>query len=143
MLLQPPGKSSMLWLAFSQNYWWFCRPGPFQQDLLKSSGDFQRDNTKIVTSAGVREHGMGAICNGLALDGLNPMVPRSCALRTICEQRFGSQSIRSRCDLYHDPLMQGEEPHHQPVEHLAALRVIPDLLVIRPADGNETSGAYK
>jgi len=44
----------------------------------------------------------------------------------------------------HDSIALGEDgPTHQPVEHLAALRVIPDLLVIRPADGNETSGAYK
>jgi len=44
----------------------------------------------------------------------------------------------------HDSIALGEDgPTHQPVEHSAALRVIPDLLVIRPADGNETSGAYK
>jgi len=44
----------------------------------------------------------------------------------------------------HDSIALGEDgPTHQPVEHLAALRVIPDLLVIRPADGNETSGATK
>jgi len=43
----------------------------------------------------------------------------------------------------HDSIALGEDGPTQPVEHLAALRVIPDLLVIRPADGNETSGAYK
>ncbi len=43
----------------------------------------------------------------------------------------------------HDSIQLGEDgPTHQPIEHLASLRAIPDLLVLRPADGNETSGAY-
>ncbi|BDI17754.1 hypothetical protein ANSO36C_35560 [Nostoc cf. commune SO-36] len=44
----------------------------------------------------------------------------------------------------HDSIGQGEDgPTHQPIETLASLRAIPNLLVFRPADGNETSGAYK
>jgi len=73
------------------------------------------------------------------------MVPRSCALRTM-RAAIRLSALSEAGVIYimtHDSIALGEDGPTQPVEHLAALRVIPDLLVIRPADGNETSGAYK
>jgi len=71
------------------------------------------------------------------------MVPRSC-FTDYMRAAIRLSAYPKQCDhiMTHDSIALGEDgPTHQPVEHLAALRVIPDLLVIRPADGNETSGA--
>jgi transketolase len=97
---------------------------------------------------GVREHTMGAILNGMALhEGLIPyggtflvftdyMRP---TLRLIA--MMGKRVIHV---LTHDSIGLGEDgPTHQPVEHLASLRAIPNYLVIRPADANETSYAWR
>jgi transketolase len=96
---------------------------------------------------GVREHAMGAVMNGLAAHGgLRPfggtffvfsdyMRP---AIRMAALMRLPVVLV-----LTHDSIGLGEDgPTHQPVEHLAALRAIPNLLVIRPADANETAQAW-
>ena len=117
--------------------------------LLKSSGNFQKghyENRNLWF--GVREHAMGAICNGLATHG--GLIPYCATFLTFTDYMRGA--IRLSClsragVLYvmtHDSVALGEDgPTHQSVEHYAALRAIPELVVIRPADGNETSGAYK
>lgn len=96
---------------------------------------------------GVREHAMGAIMNGLALCGF-----RSYGSTFLSFSDYMKPSIRMACMmnlpvLYifsHDSISVGEDgPTHQPVEQLSNLRSIPNLDVFRPADANETIGAYK
>ncbi|GAX37585.1 transketolase [Nodularia sp. NIES-3585] len=117
---------------------------------IKGFGDFQKgqyQNRNV--HFGVREHGMGAICNGMALHG-SGLVPYGAtfliftdymraAIRLSALSQAGSIWVMT-----HDSIGQGEDgPTHQPVETLASLRAIPNLTVFRPADGNECSGAYK
>ena len=97
---------------------------------------------------GVREHGMGAIVNGLSVHG-GIIKPYSATFFTFSD--YMRPAVRLGClmginPIYvftHDSIGLGEDgPTHQPVEHLAALRAIPDLYVIRPADANETAAAW-
>ena len=117
---------------------------------LRSSGDFQKGayaNRNI--HFGVREHAMGAICNGIALHG-SGLIPYGATFLIFTDYmraaiRLSALSLAgSIWVMTHDSIGQGEDgPTHQPIETLASLRAIPNLTVIRPADGNETSGAYK
>ena len=96
---------------------------------------------------GIREHAMGAITNGIALDGtflpycgtfliFSDYVRPSLRLAAL-------MGIRSLFVFTHDSIFLGEDgPTHQPIEHLDALRAIPNLHVFRPADGLETALAY-
>ena len=123
---------------------------PSNNTLLKSSGDYQKgqyENRNL--RFGVREHGMGAICNGLALDG-SGLIPYCATFLVFTDYMRGAIRLSALSEagviyvMTHDSIQLGEDgPTHQPIEHIASLRAIPDLLVIRPADGNETSGAYK
>ncbi|HIK43324.1 MAG TPA: transketolase [Leptolyngbyaceae cyanobacterium M65_K2018_010] len=117
---------------------------------LKISGNFQRghyENRNL--RFGVREHGMGAICNGIALhnSGLIPYCATFLVFADYMRAAIRLSALSQAGVIYvmtHDSVGLGEDgPTHQPVETLASLRAIPNLLVIRPADGNETSGAYK
>ena len=97
---------------------------------------------------GVREHAMGAICNGLALHG--GMLPVNGTFLVFSDYMRGSvrlAALSGAKNIFvwsHDSVGVGEDgPTHQPVEHAAALRTIPDLRVIRPADANETAGAWR
>ena len=126
-------------------------------DLTKSnntfmtvSGDFQKgayENRNI--RFGVREHGMGAICNGIALhnSGLIPYCATFLVFADYMRAAIRLSALSKAGVIYvltHDSVGLGEDgPTHQPVETIASLRAIPNLTVIRPADGNETSGAYK
>ncbi len=117
---------------------------------LKGLGDFQKgqyQNRNI--HFGVREHGMGAICNGMALHG-SGLIPYGATFLIFTDYMRAAirLSALSRAGVVwvmtHDSVGQGEDgPTHQPIETLASLRAIPNLTVIRPADGNECSGAYK
>jgi transketolase len=117
---------------------------------LKGFGDFQAghyENRNI--RFGVREHGMGAICNGISLHG-SGLIPYGATFLVFTDYMRGAirLSALSHCGVIwvmtHDSIALGEDgPTHQPVETIASLRAIPQLTVIRPADGNETSGAYK
>ncbi len=98
---------------------------------------------------GVREHGMGAIVNGLALHG-GMVKPYGSTFLIFSDYMRGSVRLSALSGLAvvwvwtHDSIGLGEDgPTHQPVEHYAALRAIPNLWVIRPADANETSIAWK
>ena len=96
---------------------------------------------------GIREHGMGAIMNGMAVSGLLPaggtffvfsdyMRP---AVRLAALSRYKTAFVWS-----HDSVGVGEDgPTHQPIEHLASLRAMPELNVIRPADANEAAQAWR
>ncbi|AFZ46523.1 transketolase [Cyanobacterium stanieri PCC 7202] len=117
---------------------------------LEISGDFQKgayENRNI--HFGVREHAMGAICNGIALHNTG-LIPYGATFLVFTDYMRNSIRLSALSEaqviwvMTHDSIALGEDgPTHQPIEHVASLRLIPDLLVFRPADGNETSGAYK
>lgn len=97
---------------------------------------------------GVREHGMGGILNGLALHG--GLIPFGGTFLVFSDYMRPSIRLAAMMGLRvifvftHDSIFVGEDgPTHEPVEHLAALRAIPGLVVIRPADANETVEAWK
>lgn len=96
---------------------------------------------------GIREHAMGAAANGLALSGLRPYVGTFFVFSDYMRPAMRLAALMELPILYiftHDSIGVGEDgPTHQPVEHLAALRAIPNLIVIRPADANETAEAYR
>lgn len=123
---------------------------PSNKTLIKGAGDFQKDSYEGKNLRfGVREHGMGAICNGIALHGSGLLTYGATFLVFTDYMRNAIRlSALSHAGVIwvmtHDSVALGEDgPTHQPVEHIASLRMIPDLIVFRPADGNETSGAYK
>jgi transketolase len=97
---------------------------------------------------GVREHAMGAAVNGMAIHG--GLIPFGATFLVFSDYqrpaiRIAALSHAGSIFVYtHDSIALGEDgPTHQPVEHLASLRAIPDLVVIRPADANETVEAWK
>ncbi|MBL7161358.1 MAG: transketolase [Anaerolineales bacterium] len=96
---------------------------------------------------GIREHGMGAIMNGLALHGLRPYGGTFLVFADYLRPTIRMAAMMGLPVIYifsHDSIGLGEDgPTHQPVEQLASLRIIPNLLTLRPADGNETSQAWK
>lgn len=97
---------------------------------------------------GVREHAMGAIANGMALHG--GTIPVVGTFLVFADYMRGAVRLAALSEAKaifvwsHDSVGVGEDgPTHQPVEHLASLRAIPGLRVIRPADANETIAAWK
>jgi transketolase len=122
---------------------------PSNNTRFEEAGDFEKDNpVGRYLRFGVREHGMGAALNGLNLFGgiiayggtflifSDYMKP---ALRIAA-----ISSIRSIFVFTHDSVGLGEDgPTHQPIEQLMALRATPNLTVIRPADANEVSEAWR
>ncbi len=96
---------------------------------------------------GIREHAMGAVANGLALCGLRPYAGTFFVFSDYMRPAIRLAALMELPVLYiftHDSIGVGEDgPTHQPVEHLAALRAIPGLIVIRPADANEVAEAYR
>ena len=132
-------------------------------NLLGGSGDLAPSTNTLIPGSedqehdspggrnlrfGVREHGMGTIVNGMALHGqvipycatflifsdyMRPAIRLSCLMEAHCIFIFT-----------HDSIGLGEDgPTHQPVEHLSSLRAMPNLVVIRPADANETAVAWR
>ena len=131
-------------LAGSNNTTMAGEPSFLPTALAQSEGDGPFGRT---LHFGVREHAMGSILNGIALDGLTRpyggtfmvfsdyMRP---AVRLAALMGIGPVFVWS-----HDSIGVGEDgPTHQPVEHLAALRAIPGLAVVRPGDANETAAAW-
>ncbi len=118
------------------------------KNYIAEAGDFTAENPAGRNLRfGIREHAMAAVCNGMAYDGL---FRPSCATFLVFSD-YARPSIRLAAlaglpVVYlftHDSVGVGEDgPTHQPVETLAALRAIPNLDVIRPADPEETAGAY-
>ncbi len=98
---------------------------------------------------GVREHAMGSIVNGLALHGgiIKPFTATFLTFSDYMRPAIRLGALMGLPVIYvftHDSIGLGEDgPTHQPVEHLAALRAIPNLVVIRPADANETAAAWR
>jgi transketolase len=106
-------------------------------------GDF----TGTYIHFGVREHAMGGIMNGLALHGLRPYGGTFLVFSDYMRPTIRLAAFMGLPAIYvftHDSIGLGEDgPTHQPTEHITALRAIPNLVVIRPADGNETVQAWK
>jgi transketolase len=97
---------------------------------------------------GIREHGMGAIMNGMALHG--GVLPVGGTFLVFSDYMRGAVRLAAISEAHviysftHDSVGLGEDgPTHQPIEHLAALRAMPGLRVIRPADANETAMAWR
>ncbi|KAI3416814.1 3-phosphoshikimate 1-carboxyvinyltransferase [Psidium guajava] len=118
--------------------------------LLKMFGDFQKDTPEERNVRfGVREHGMGGICNGIALHspGLIPYCATFFVFTDYMRAAMRIAALAGAGVIYvmtHDSIGLGEDgPTHQPIEHLASFRAMPNILMLRPADGNETAGAYK
>jgi transketolase len=118
--------------------------------LLKGSENTGHDKAaERNVRFGVREHGMGAIVNGLAIHG-GIVKPYSATFLTFSDYMRGSMrlgALMSAPAIYvftHDSIGLGEDgPTHQPVEQVVALSAIPQMIVIRPADANETAAAWK
>jgi transketolase len=122
---------------------------PSNKTLLEKSGDLlagSLGNRNI--RFGIREHGMGAVLNGLALHGaVRPYGGTFLVFSDYMRPAIRLAALMEQPVVYvftHDSVWVGEDgPTHQPVEHALALRAIPNLVVLRPADGNETAAAWK
>ncbi|CAG8483796.1 10454_t:CDS:2 [Paraglomus occultum] len=119
----------------------------------KTAVDFQHPSTNIgnykgrYIRYGVREHAMAAAMNGIAAYG--GLIPFGGTFLNFITYAWGAVRLSALTGfrviyvMTHDSIGLGEDgPTHQPIETLAALRALPNILVLRPADGNETSGAY-
>jgi len=121
---------------------------PSNKTWLDGSLDFQADQYQGRNfHFGVREHGMGAVINGMAIHG--GVIPYGATFLVFSDYMRGAIRISALSHypsiwvFTHDSIGVGEDgPTHQPVEHLAALRAIPNLVVLRPGDANEVAQAW-
>lgn len=140
-----------------------AKVGPLLENLVGGSADLSGSNLTFVPGRpgqsrdtpgggylyfGVREHGMGGICNGIALHGgLRPYCATFLVFSDYMRPSIRLAALMGLPVIYvftHDSIGLGEDgPTHQPVEHLLALRSIPGLDVIRPGDAAETAAAWK
>ena len=118
------------------------------KNYIKEVGDFTKDNHAGRNLLfGIREHGMGAIVNGIGYYGI--FRPSGATFAVFADYMRGAVRLSALTNLpifhiwTHDSVAVGEDgPTHQPVETTSGLRVIPNLDVIRPADPEETAGAF-
>lgn len=115
--------------------------------LPLTSGFEQANPYGRVIHFGIREHAMGAILNGIALNGLSKAYAGT--FLVFSDYMRGSVRLSALMDLpvtyvwTHDSIGLGEDgPTHQPIEHISALRAIPNFSVVRPADANEVAHAW-
>ncbi len=121
---------------------------PSTKTLISGSGDYSAENrTGRNLRFGVREHAMGAICNGMALHG--GLQVYGATFFVFSDYMKGAIRLSAITQapvtfvLTHDSIGVGEDGMtHEPIEHLAALRAVPDLVVFRPADGPETTAGW-
>jgi len=123
---------------------------PSTETIIKGGGEFLPDTQPVGRNFhfGVREHAMGAILNGMARHG--GIIPYGATFLVFSDYMRASirlaaiMGIRVIYVFTHDSIGVGEDgPTHQPVEHVASLRLIPNLYVLRPADANETAAAWR
>src|SRR3954464_2586808 len=114
---------------------------------VKGEPNFSADEAGRNLRFGVREHGMGGASNGIAYHG--GFIPYCATFLTFSDYMRGSVRLASLAGLHvvyvwtHDSVGLGEDgPTHQPVEHYAALRAIPNLWFVRPGDANEAAAAW-
>src|SRR5215831_5686198 len=115
---------------------------------FQGAGDFQKDSYGGRNlHFGIREHAMGAAMNGMALMGLRSYGSGFLIFSDYSRPTLRLASLMELPVIYiftHDSIGVGEDgPTHQPIEHLASLRAIPHLTVLRPADSNEVAEAWK
>jgi transketolase len=122
---------------------------PSNNTYIKESVNFSAEKrTGRNFHFGIREHGMGGVLNGMALyGGVIPYGGTFLIFSDYMRPSIRLASISGVRPIYvytHDSVGLGEDgPTHQPIEHLASLRAIPKVIVIRPADANETVEAWK
>jgi transketolase len=115
---------------------------------VKGGGDFEAGEPGRNLRFGVREHAMGGVANGIACHG--GFIPYAATFLTFSDYMRGSVRLAALTGLHviyvwtHDSVGLGEDgPTHQPVEHYAALRAIPNLWFVRPGDANEATAAWR
>lgn len=117
--------------------------------VIEKGRDFSpADRTARDIAFGVREHAMGAIVNGMAIHGgLRPYGATFFVFSDYMRAAVRLSALMGTPSIWvwtHDSIFLGEDgPTHQPIEHLASLRAMPNLWVIRPADANETVQAWE
>jgi transketolase len=117
--------------------------------IMKDAGHFSAENYAGRNfHFGVREHGMGSVMNGMALHG--GVIPYGATFLVFTDYMRPPMRLAALMGLHviyvftHDSIGLGEDgPTHQPVEHLTAMRCVPNLTVIRPADSGETVEAWR
>jgi len=96
---------------------------------------------------GVREHGMGAVANGMALHGMRPYTATFLVFHDYMRPSVRLAGLMGLPSVYiytHDSVFLGEDgPTHQPIEQVMSLRLIPNLVTLRPADSQETADAWR
>jgi len=121
---------------------------PSNKTNMKGKGDFSAETPDGANlHFGVREHAMAAICNGLKLHGgLRPYCATFFVFSDYMKNAMRMSAIMGLNVAYvltHDSIGVGEDgPTHQPVEHLAGLRAIPNMIVFRPADSKEVAAGW-
>jgi transketolase len=121
---------------------------PSNNTAMPEYGDFSVKNpTGRTLHFGVREHAMGGVANGLALyGGFRPFCATFLVFSDYMKPSVRLAALMKLPVIYvftHDSIFVGEDgPTHQPIEHFAALRIIPDTLVLRPGDAQETAWAW-
>ena len=121
---------------------------PANKSNMKARSDFSAENrTGSNMHFGIREHAMAAICNGMYLHG--GLLPYCATFAVFSDYMKNAMRMSAIMEipvtyiLTHDSIGVGEDgPTHQPIEHLAGLRAMPNLKVYRPADGRETTAAW-
>jgi transketolase len=121
---------------------------PSTLTAIKNSTSFQKDNFGGRNlHYGIREHAMGAIANGISLSGLKTFVSTFFVFSDYARPAIRLSALMKLPVTYiftHDSIGVGEDgPTHQPIEHLASLRAMPNLEVIRPADANEVAVLWR
>jgi len=115
---------------------------------IKSAQSFEKENySGRNLHFGIREHAMGSIINGISLSGLKTYGSTFLVFSDYCRSSIRLSALMNLPVTYiftHDSIGVGEDgPTHQPIEHIASLRAIPNLEVIRPADANEVAVMWK
>jgi transketolase len=121
---------------------------PSNKTLLDGEASFEADDYGGRNlHFGIREHAMGTVCNGLALAGLRPYAGTFLVFSDYMRPAIRIAALMQVPIVYvytHDSIGLGQDgPTHQPIEHLASLRAMPGMTVIRPADANETVEAWR
>ncbi len=135
---------------------------PALPELLGGSADLAESNQTYIEDGrdfsatdpaarnlryGVREHAMGSAMNGLALSGFRPFGGTFLIFSDYMRPTIRLAALMQQPVVYvftHDSIFLGEDgPTHEPIEHLAALRAIPNLVVLRPGDAHETAEAWR
>src|SRR4029453_10157943 len=140
--------------VLAQNIPWFLGGsadlGPSNKTLLtyEGAGHFEANNRGGKNlHFGIREHSMGAVLNGLSLSKLRGFGATFFIFSDYARPAIRLSALMELPTIFiftHDAMGDGEDgPTHQPVEHLASLRAIPGLVVLRPGDANEVVEAYR